>query len=266
MHLKNLPTGLIPFLHSINGASVAAIVLMGSHANNQAQTFSDIDLVRFVYSAPEPLAGAGCYLVDDALVVVSDVKIETIGEYFTIPEKIIDSMHGLRTAHVLVERDRFFADLQKRAKEFTWSLEIQEKANQWASEQMVGWMEEINKGLNGLQTNDIGRLLNAKFGLCWGLSRIIAVQKGIFSTSDNAILTDIQYHLGIHSQWCKLQLAAFGLSGNHTGIDGLKQDVIACLNLYQSTANLIQSALVEPQKTMIERTCLRIDQELNQRS
>jgi hypothetical protein len=64
---------------------------------------------------------------------------------------------------------------------------MQARANQQASAMLVGWFEEVHKGLAGLQQNDIGRLLNARHGLSWGLGRVMKVQRGILMSGDNAV-------------------------------------------------------------------------------
>ena len=171
-----LPVPIEQILHLFDAPSVRAIVLMGSYARGETGPFSDIDVVRFTDGSELP--GAGSYLIDRYLVVVSDVTPRQIERWFTDPEAAVDSIIGVRRAQALLDRDGYFAGIQARARAFRWDQTMQERANQRASEMLVGWIEEVHKGLAGLQYNDIGCLLNARHGLSWGLSRVMKVQCG----------------------------------------------------------------------------------------
>ena len=59
---------------------MSAIVLMGSYARGEAGPFSDVDVVRF--SDRSELPGAGSYLMDGYLVVLSDVTPKQVERWF----------------------------------------------------------------------------------------------------------------------------------------------------------------------------------------
>ena len=118
---------------------------------------------------------------------------------------------GVRSAQALLDRNGYFAIVQARARAFAWDQIMQERANQRASEMLVGWIEEVHKGLAGLQHNDIGRLLNARYGLSWGLIRVMKVQRGIFTSGDNAFYDEMTHAMGQQSDWMRLLRIAFGI-------------------------------------------------------
>jgi hypothetical protein len=126
---------------------------------------SDVDLVRFLDGSNRRAQGAGTHLICGYLVVPSDVTPAAVEAWFTRPEEAVKVIAGLRLAHLLLDRDGSFLARQRRVHEFTWDVAMQERADRWASEQMVGWAEEAHKGLEGLRRGDIGRLLNGRHGL-----------------------------------------------------------------------------------------------------
>src|SRR5262249_32697843 len=156
--------------------------------------FSDIDIVRFTNGSELP--GAGSHFMDRYLMVVSDVTAEHVERWFSDPEAATDSIMGVRSAQVLLDRDGYFAGIQTRARAFAWDQTMQTSANQQASAMLVGWIEEVHKGLAGLQQNDIGRLLNARHGLSWGLGRVMKVQRGILMSGDNAFYDELAQEMG----------------------------------------------------------------------
>lgn len=145
---------------------VAALALMGSYARGDAGPFSDVDLVRFYTGADAGSAGnAETYLIGGHFVVVSDVKPDQVEDCFQEPEQASTFIAGLRSARSLWDPDGFFLAIQARARAVTWGAAMQARADAWPSSQMVGWIEEVQKGLAGLRTGHEGRLLNARFGL-----------------------------------------------------------------------------------------------------
>ncbi|HEV2663909.1 MAG TPA: nucleotidyltransferase domain-containing protein [Blastocatellia bacterium] len=192
---------------------VRAIVLMGSHARGDAGPFSDVDLVRFVSEPSDLKAETHSYLIDGYLVVVSDRGPAEVENWFSAPEEASNVIGGLRSAQPLLDRDQTFAHIQARARSFAWDASMQQKADAWASRLMVGWIEEVHKGLEGLRRNDLGRLLNARHGCSWGLSRVVQVQRGVLLSGDNAFYDELADAVGWDSEWVRLRRIAFGISG-----------------------------------------------------
>jgi len=117
-------------------------------------------LVRFTFDDESVPPGDGSHLRDGCLVVVSDVTPSQTEAAFTRPEVAVETIRGLRSGRALIDRTGLFRTIQNRANAFQWDEEMQSKANQWASGQLVGWIEEVYKGLAGLSSGDTGRLLH----------------------------------------------------------------------------------------------------------
>ncbi|MBK9055526.1 MAG: nucleotidyltransferase domain-containing protein [Chloroflexi bacterium] len=227
---------------------VQAMALMGSFARGEAGRFSDVDVVRFwgtrppprtpprlsfpsplgrncgsvpfplLHPRPPPNGGgnprdpllAGSHLVAGRLVVVSDVTPEQVTRWFTEPDEAVNTIAGVRSARILWDPDGVLAAIQTRALAFVWDEGMQAKANRWASEQMVGLIEEVHKGLTGLERDDMGRLLNARFGLSWLLNRVMAVAKGVLLSGDNGFWAEVAAAVGPDSPWGQVEPGLWG--------------------------------------------------------
>jgi hypothetical protein len=245
-----------------NAPGVRAIVLMGSQATGQAGPFSDVDLVRFVESEGDELPGAGSHLIEGRLVVVSDVRKSQVEEWFTRPEVAVKTIAGIQAAQPLADPEGLFKEIQARAKGFAWDAAMQVKADLWASRQMVGWIEEVHKGLEGLRRDDIGRMLNARFGFSWGLSGVMQTYRGVLISGDNAFYDEIAQAVGPDSAWVKLRRAAFGIEDAHGTVPTLRQQIEAGLRLYVETARLLDGVLEEQDRLLVRQTLDLIEQEL----
>lgn len=241
--------GMRQLLARFDAPAVEAVLLVGSYARGDAGPHSDIDLLRLT---PAPLPDAGTHHWEGKLVNVSDAVPKAVEAWFVEPERAVDTVAGLREARMLRDREGVAARLVARAKAFVWTPELQARADRWASAQLAGWAEEAHKGLAGLRTGDTGRLLNAQFGLSWGLAKTMRVQRGLLSNSDNAFLTDLEAAFA-GTRWLALLRASYGLTGL-----ALPEQVRAGLELYAHTAELLEPALQEGDRSVIEHTVQRI--------
>lgn len=222
-----------------------AVLLLGSYARGDAGPYSDVDLLRLTGAS---IAGQRSVIWQKKLVNVTDADPATIDAWFSEPEQAVEVVAGLREARVLRDREGTAARLVARAEAFVWTPELQEKANRWASTQLAGWAEEAHKGLAGLRTSDTGRLLNAQFGLSWGLAKTVRVQRGLLSNSDNAFFADLQIAFA-GTRLLRSLHAVYGLTGL-----ALPEQVRAGLELYVLTADLLKPALHDSDRPIIEHT------------
>lgn len=236
---------------------VKAIVLMGSFARRDAGAFSDVDLVRFRL-ADSPRMESQTHLVDQRFVVVSDVTPAEADACFTDPDRASACIAGLRAGRALWDPDGGFRVLQQRAEAFAWDEAMQAKADAMASGRMVGWIEEAQKGLEGLRRDDEGRMLNARHGLSWGLTNVLRVQRGILITGDNGTYSEVVASLGQDSAWSRLSRQAFGIG---SGLS-LREQVTAGLRLYVLTAELLAAVLLPEHAMLVGEAVKRIRSEL----
>lgn len=241
--------------------AASGVFLAGSRARGNAGPFSDVDWLRVAKDETE-LPGNGSYLIDNRLVVVSTLAPSFIESIFDTPQKASDYIMGLRTAQILLDREGELARLQRRARDFVWDSAMQSKANQWAAEQMVGIIEEAHKGLEGLRRNDIGRMLNARFGMSWILSTIMRVHRGVLLTSDNGVWAEVNRAVGETTPWVRIRRTAFGIEDAAGCTPTLREQVIAGLRLYVLTARYLEKAIPSRERELVRETVSRIEEEL----
>lgn len=248
--------------HQFDAPGVNAIVLMGSHARGDAGPYSDVDLVRFVEEQAAELSGTGSHLIDGVLVVVSNVTPTQVEMWFAEAEAATKNIAGVRLARALIDRQATFAAIQSRAEAFVWTATHQQQADQYASEQLVGLIEEAHKGLEGLRRQHVGRLQNALFGLTWLLSRIIQVQRGLLITGDNGFYDEVAAAMGNDSLWVRLCAVAFGVADVNGRPASLRERVVAGLGLYVVTAELLEEAIQPEHQALIAETVALINARL----
>lgn len=235
---------------------VQALILMGSYARSEAGQNSDIDLVRFVKSGTK-LSDDGTHFYEEKILInISTVEQDEYEKWFIEPYEATRWIAGLRVARALIDRENFFTNgLQIRAHNFLWDTTIQSRADIEASRRMVGWCEEVHKGLEGLRrSNDIGRLLNAIHGLSWGLTEVIQIQHGVLVSSDNNVFNEVELALGDNLEMIELRRIAFGI----IGIYSLRERVIAGLKFYLLLAEQMQDIWQINDIKIIEHTVEQI--------
>lgn len=256
-----LPFPLDDFWPQWDSPRPQAIALLGSYARGDAGPFSDVDLL-FLMAADAPPPTRTSFLVADRLVTVNAVRPDQIDGWFTEPEQAVNGVAALRDGIALQDPHGLFAPIQRRAHAFRWTAEMQAKADRFASRELVGLIEEAHKGLEGLRRNDIGRLLNARFGLSWLLARVVRVQRGILGNSDNSFYDDVCASLGQESRWSRLLATAFGIATADSPSPSLHEEVVAGLQLYCETARLLAATLQADDRPLIDATVRRIETEL----
>ena len=235
---------------------VLAIALMGSFARGTSGLYSDVDIVRFRDNDLKRET-AETHLIDEQFVVISDVGPSMVSDWFSKPEDATACIAGVRAARPLWDPNAQFEGIKNRAIAFVWDANMQEKANAYASEAMVGWIEEAHKGLEGLRRHDIGRMLNARYGLSWGLTKVMRVQRGVLISGDNASYTEVLEAIGTESVWAELSRHAFGLSGL-----SLSDQVKAGLRLYAETGRVLDDIIREQDRLLVREVIRRIYSEL----
>ncbi len=291
-----LPQHIFSYLKDWTTDVTVAFALLGSYARGDAGPFSDVDVVRFVQNDDHDTDDHS-FLLDDidrdcngqsqcptvtphwrsgssnrragsdfrTLVVLSTATPSQVESWFTEPSQVVNVIAGLRDGRALWDPDGVFAGIQQRARQFQWTQEHQEKANHLAGKELIGWIEEVHKGLEGLRRNDTGRLLNARFGLSWGLARVMRVQRGVLSNSDNASFEDLICAVGPESACSQLLRCVFGLTGDGQSVRlSLREEVQAGLLLYCETFALLDEAIPQEARPLIAATVRGIRAELKE--
>ena len=277
----DLPADFPSCLEDWKTAETVAFALLGSFARGDAGPHSDVDIVRFV-NDDKHIEDARSFLIGDSedsgaldddirppncarswLVVRSTVTPGQVESWFTEPGQALNIIVGLRDGRALWDPNGVFSEIQQRAQDFEWTKAHQDKADRLAGKELVGWIEEAHKGLEGLRRNDVGRLLNARFGLSWGLAWVMRLHLAVFTISDNTFFDDVISAVGSERRWAELFRQAFG-TASRGGEDlcSLRDEVESGLLLYCETFELLKEALPRDDFPLIEATAQRIRTEL----
>jgi len=233
-----------------------ALILLGSYARDTPGQYSDIDLYRLL---PSDLKGghSESHLIDHHLITLAEIDPGRVEQWFADPDLAITVILSLRDAVPLIDRAQTFHQIHQRAIDFTWNDAMIQKARRWTSREMVNWIEEVHKGLQYLLDHHIGRAIQSRNGLSWGLARILQVHLPAMTHSENDLLDTLATILPPTSPIPALLQKAFAIDPLP-----LRDQVIAALNLYIETAHLLKPTLQDPERAMIMETVQRIAQSL----
>ena len=189
-------------------------------------------------------------LRDGHFVVVSDVSPADAENGFVDPRPAVECVAGVRSARALLDPDDVFGKLQQRAIAFTWDRAMRDRADRYITDIMVGLIEEVQKGLAGLQQRHEGRLINCRAGLVGGLLYVNLVHHEVLRVSDNNLWPDAMTAAGVASTWSERFRQALSLDGPAT----IVENVIACIQLYVATWRWWQGASTRIRRTSSARS------------
>ena len=253
------------FLHSLVAeyatAEIVALALAGSYARGEATRWSDVDIIRYAMDLPADdegrytLAIRGGRLISLATTTIAAKQAE-----MAQPEEAIFVVPGLRQARILHDPTGALAALHQRARDFTWEP-LRAAAASHASETVMGQAEEAHKLLGALSRHDDSAAIYATRGAVKGLTRAVAVGRGVLIESENSYYRQTQQAAGEDSAWTRYHRIAAGfvapdLPGpQHAPTDAIG---IAALHLYRETARLLQLLLLPRHLPVIEATLAAI--------
>ncbi len=245
--LKRLVTELVTM-------DTVAVALAGSYARGDATHWSDVDIIRYATTMPVPSEGRYTLTIRDGrLVSVSTTTIAAKQEAMTRPEEAIFVVPGLRQARILHDPSGALAGLHQQARDFTWEP-LRAAASAYASEMVMGQAEEAHKLLGALNRRDESATLYAAHGAVLGLTRAVAVGRGILIESENSYYRQVQEAAGSDSAWTRYHriAAGFVVDASHK----VSADAIgsAALHLYRETASLLSPLLLPRHRPVIETT------------
>jgi hypothetical protein len=233
---------------------IVAIALAGSCARGNATRWSDVDIIRYATTMPATTEERYTLTIRDRrLVSVSTTTIAAKQAELTQPEAAIFAVPGLRQARILHDPSGALAALHQRARDFTWEP-LRAAASAYASEMVMGQAEEAHKLLGALNRRDESATLYAAHGAVMGLTRAVAVGRGVLIESENSYYRQVQAAAGFDSPWTRYHRIAAGYviePGHATPADAIG---IAALNLYCETARLLRPLFLPHHLPVIQIT------------
>lgn len=242
---------LVAELDSDNSVDIVGIALGGSHARGEATRYSDVDFLCFFRDNVSPPLKKFVPR-EGYLLAIASRTIAAMRNEFTKPEAAIYAIPAIQNMHILLDKDGTHHALQQEARNFRWEP-LQKRANEVAGTMMMWNTEEIHKVLGILSQGDALTFSSAMTTFPVHIARTVAVQRGIFITSDNMLYRQVHEAVGPKSRWTQAHLQAVSIDPGPTYISPLRWKGSALLRLYHETVSLLQPFLSQAERDVMEQ-------------
>jgi predicted nucleotidyltransferase len=229
---------------------IISVALVGSYARNEENEFSDIDILCLKTRKKEPKIE----IIDKKYFVISYLNKKVLEETFTSPIKASKNISGLKTAVILFDPKNYFLKVKKRAENFLWDEALLKKREKYVNEEFLGWMEEINKSLQGLILNDKGKMIMGLHGLTFGMFNIISIYKCLLIKSDNSFFPQVIQSMNKNVKFVKNSFLAFGIEKSN----GITERIVAGFEVFFQTYFTAKEVLYQKNRDIIEHKILEI--------
>jgi predicted nucleotidyltransferase len=249
-----------PFIQSIvtqlKQPGITGIALVGSYARGENKKYSDVDIDLFVEKLPTN-AYTLRYL-EGKLVSLKHVRLADEYESIMKPETAVWAVPGLQQMQILLDETGQIAKLKQSAMDFDWDV-MQEAADAYAVENLMGCAEEAHKIMDGLQEQHESKVLYASWGMFKGLPFSVAVQAGLMIDSENRAFDLLQDHIGRDHAWTKAFRLSFGMDLGDENLPAYQTRGKAALDLYRETAILFKDIINDEHREVIGNTLQLIE-------
>jgi len=238
-------------LEKIDSPDVIGVGIVGSFSRGQEAKYSDVDFDIFVSKLPENEYEK--YMLrywDDKLISLKYMLLDDELAALSNPRQAIWAVPGLSGMQIVLDKDGSLARLRTMAQKFDFSL-LQQDADEFAAEEIMGNAEEVHKILNGLTRGHESTVLFATWGLVKNMLEAIAVQRGIMIVSENRYFDLIQESVGRDTKWVSAFRTAWGLDSTSAQYQSRG---VAALKLYRLTAAMFDGLIPEHHREVVDTT------------
>jgi predicted nucleotidyltransferase len=237
--LKNI---VDPFARDSNTLSV---VLIGSGSRNELDAYSDLDILVIVRGERPPDQR---YYLENRLVNIYFLDTENRESMFSDPWRAILNTGATREAKILFDPDGWYADLQARARAFSWHS-VQEAADLSISWVMAENAEMVQKILSGLSSANLEKTLYASNAVFKGMADVGALANGVLSNSENRFWSAVR-DAEMDATWKKYFWTALGFDA-----ESVATRAKATLGLYSRSFELHASKLLPEHLKIVQHVC-----------
>jgi hypothetical protein len=244
-------------LEKIVSPDVIGVGITGSYARGQESKYSDVDFDIFVSKLPErDYDRYTLRYLDGKLVSLKYALLDDELAALTNPRRAIWAVPGLSGMQIVLDKEGSLTELQKMAQKFDFSL-LQQEADEFAAEEIMGCAEEVHKILSGLARSHESTVLYATWGLVKCMLEAVAVQRGIMIVSENRYFDLIQESVGRDTKWVNAFRTAWGLDST---LSQYQWRGAAALTLYRLTAAMFEGLIPEKHREVVKNTLRLIKQ------
>jgi len=221
----------------IDKTKIDYLYLIGSYSRNSQNEFSDIDIIIALKEGTESYHDNK--YIDGIYVSLNyDSHSEMIKNY-TDPLKYIKGHIGIVDMIPLYDKDEKLTAFRKKCLDVNYLVDFESKINKYVNDEVIDWIEEVNKACNGYFNHNPMKMLAGLHGLTYGMLNVLAVSEGII-TSKNGMLESLSEYFKNKNTYNLIE-RAFGIKEtnliNRT-VDGLMlyTDIIDIIS-YRFTDN-----------------------------
>ena len=239
---------------SIEKEHLDGIALMGSYAIQEEEQYSDIDIVCFT-SKSCPVVEIE--IIDHKYIVISFVESAKVEKWFEQPMDVSNYMFGLKNMNLIYDPNNYLKDIKNRAIKFEWAEAFDLKANRIIGQELVSLVEEVNKGIQGLLSDTIGKQLNSVYGLAFGLLKLMRIKKRILIKSENTMYSQVLEAYRSNEVICASLKLLLGIKQ-----DSLKNRTIIGLQLFKLFCNEVHAEQDTKTKEILDIAIININNSL----
>lgn len=221
-----------------NGAE--AVALTGSHARGSPTSASDVDLI-VVGQGPRYLAEVR----DGVLVAQAWSTQDEQRRRFADPGQVGAAVPGWREAVLLHDPHAVGARLKQEALDWTWE-EIGDLCDTWVAEQLVGYVEEVQKLVAAVENGGTLTAAVMRYLLAVRLPPILAVHHRLLYGSENVLWDQVGDVMG--AEWQRTQARALSIGG-----ESFEQSYVAALRLFRLAFETVESLLDDRQLAVAQQ-------------
>lgn len=244
-----------PFIQTLtlelNQPGVIGIAIAGSYSRGEQDPHSDEDVDIFVNTLPDN--AYTLRIMDGKLVSLKYISLQDEFDSLKKPEGAIWAVMGLRQMQILLDESGQLAELKQAAYDFKWD-DLQEAADKFAVENLMGCAEEAHKVVGGLLQGNESKVLYASWGMFKDLLFAAAVQAGLMIESENHIFAMLQDHFSANLAWTRAFRLSFGMDIGDASLPVYQTRGLAVLDLYEQTALLFEHIIDDKHREVIAYT------------
>ncbi len=250
------PSSIEPLLAQIVdetiGPNTEAIALGGSHARGTATRFSDVDIAYFVLNLP-PTSQKIHAFRSGVLVNIGQKSLAQERAALAQPDRAIVIVPAYSELRVLYDPHgvlaRFIADVQS----FDWEP-LQPEADAYTSRMLMLTIEDPFKIASALEAQNAAAVAYETAQCFLGLTRFVAVQRGVMVQTNSTYLRQVQDAVGMSSRWTQLHCIAGGIVALTDQPPTLEARGLAAMLLFAATAEMLCDTLLAEHVPVIMET------------
>lgn len=171
---------ILEFINTLDLNDYQAIGLIGSYSSGKETRWSDVDLLFVTQESRENQTR----IFKDKYFTLSFYKEEDFDAYLRSSELIL-KIPSFLDMKIIYDKEEILKNVQERFKAFKLTNVHKEHALFNAKKLYMSYLEEAQKGLQGLIENHTGKMLCGLYGLSYGMFQVIALRDSIMIKSDN---------------------------------------------------------------------------------